>query len=389
MQLGVSITDAKGKIVYANPADAEQHGYSVEELIGKDVGAYAPAGTRRPLTPEQLKQLRHRRRQGYNARRDGSVFPVQLHSDVVLDAKGEPIGVITSCEDITERRVAEQELQNAYDELRISHTNLKAAQLQLIEAEKLESVGRLAAGVAHEVKNPLMTILTGVQYLTRFVSLPDPAARQLLDDMRDAVQRADSVIRGLLDFSAPRALECAPQNVNDIVERSLPLIKHEADRAQVTITTELGPALPALSLDGFKIQQVLINLITNAIHATPPGGSVTVRTAVRRLSLVSGADRLPQAEQLQSPQRAVFIEVEDTGSGIPEEALNKVFDPFYTTKPTGKGTGLGLSVTRQIVEMHHGSIHLENRLGAGARATVVLRVESEEATDGQATHPGG
>ena len=385
MQLGVTIVDVAGKILYANPADARQHGYTVAELIGQDIGVYSPGGRRKPLSPEELLRFISWKRESRNTRRDGTSFPAQLRSDVVLGIAGEPIGVVTSCEDITERKATEEQLRQTHGRLRQSHADLEAAQLHLIEAERMESVGRLAAGVAHEVKNPLMTLLTGVQYLQRFTPPTDPQVVTLLADMRDAVQRADAVIRGLLDFSAPRELDLEVQDLRQVIRQSLPLVKHELDRAQVTLTTELADDIPALLLDAFKLQQVLINIITNAAHATPPGGRVTVRTTHRPLRLVSGED--PGAE-LQSGRRAAFIEVEDTGSGVPPDKLSKVFDPFFTTKPTGKGTGLGLSVTRQIVEMHGGTVHLENRTEGGARVTIVLPTDTQGSNHGQEAHPG-
>lgn len=385
MQLGVTIVDVTGRILYANPADARQHGYTVAELVGQDVGVYSPGWHRKQLSSEDLLRFNSWKRESRNARRDGTSFPVQLCSDVVVGIAGQPIGVVTTCEDITERKATEEQLRQMYDRLQESHADLKATQLQLIQAEKMESVGRLAAGVAHEVKNPLMTLLTGVQYLQRFTPVTDPQVATLLADMRDSVQRADAVIRGLLDFSAPRELDLEVQDLHQIIRQSLPLVKHELDRAQVTLTSELASDIPTLRLDGFKLQQVLINIISNAAHATQPGGRITVRTTHREPRLASGPD--PGAE-LNGGRRAVFIEIEDTGSGVPPEKLSRVFDPFFSTKPTGKGTGLGLSVTRQIVEMHGGTVHLENRAEGGVRVTIVLPADTQGSDHGQEAHPG-
>ncbi|MFB3104490.1 MAG: nitrogen regulation protein NR(II), partial [Pseudomonadales bacterium] len=360
MQLGITITDLQRKIIYTNPADAKMHGYTVEDLIGEDVEIYAPAARRAALTLEQLMQFTRRNPESFNVRKDGSVFPVQLRSDLVMGVDGEPIGLVTSCEDITERKRAEEQLQGTYRELQQSHLDLQATQLQVIEADKLESMGQLAAGIAHEVKNPLMTLLTGVKFLSKFLPDQTEQVTHLLADMSDAVSRADSVIKGLLDFSAPHKLDRSPKDLNPIVERSLSLVKHELDRSQVTVVKELAKDIPPLLLDSFKIQQVLVNIVTNAVHATPPGGTVTTRTSVRPLTLISGGTVNDAAGQRNNGKRAVFLEVDDTGSGIPDERLSKIFDPFFTTKPAGKGTGLGLSVARQIVEMHGASIDIRN-----------------------------
>ena len=267
----------------------------------------------------------------------------------------------------------ERELQEAYVVLQASHEAHKSALLQLIHVEKLESVGLLAAGVAHEVKNPLTTLLTGVQYLREFAPPEDDEGKQLLEDMWLAVKRADSVIKGLLDYSRARELFLKEENVNELVERTLQFVKHECDKRRIKVTRDFGQELPRVTMDGYKVQQVLVNLFTNATHAMSEGGSLTVRTTCRSVQ--------PQAE---SPAGAhvgrdtdempseVVVEVQDTGPGIPEESLTKIFDPFFTTKPTGQGTGLGLAVSRQIMEMHGGTLDIQNN-ESGVRARLVFR----------------
>jgi len=246
---------------------------------------------------------------------------------------------------VDELTAKEKELQEAYVVLEASHEAHKAAQLQLIHAEKMESVGLLAAGVAHEVKNPLMTLLTGVEYLKEFASADDDEVKQLLDDMSSAVKRADYVIKGLLDYSRTRELDLKDEDVNELVEKTLLFVKHECDRNRIAVTRDFAEDLPTLAIDGRKVQQVLVNLFTNAIHAMSGGGTLKVTTTFRN------GQEVPQG---------VLIEVRDTGPGIPPESLSKIFDPFFTTKPTGEGTGLGLAVSRQIMEMHGGTLDLQN-----------------------------
>ena len=375
MQLGVTITDLDGRIVYANPAEARMHGFTVDELINRDVGVYARPGARKPLTQEQVSELRSRSRETTNTRRDGSVFPVHLRSDVVQSATGDVVGVVTTCEDITERKRAD-------DLLRGSLKQLREAQLQLFQAEKLESIGRMAAGVAHEVKNPLMTILTGVKILSKRLAGADEPVRVLLGDMTDAVGRADTIIGGLLNFSRERALDAKPTDLNDIVERSLLLVKHELDKAQIHVTRQLDQSLPALALDEFKIEQVLVNVLTNAIHAIGEVGEITVRSSAKTLALGANVG-YRQTDRYIPGERVVMVQVDDTGPGIPEQLEGKIFDPFFTTKPTGVGTGLGLSVCRQIVEMHGGTVELANREPHGVRATIMLKTDRTEADDGE------
>ena len=273
---------------------------------------------------------------------------------------------------VKERTAAATELRQAYLDLRRSHSDLQLAQWKLIEAEKLEAVGQLAAGVAHEVKNPLMTLLTGVRYLQHHAPSLDGAVRTLLEDMHEAVKRADRVITGLLDFATPRELTLAPADLNGVIARSGGLVKHEIDRARVALELDLAHDLAPLSLDVFKIQQVLVNVLTNAAHATPPGGQITVRTYRKGLQLPSDAPDSGPAAGMQAAGEVVMLEVDDTGTGVPAHALDKLFDPFFTTKPAGKGTGLGLAVSRQIIEMHGGSIHVANRPDGGARVTIAF-----------------
>ena len=274
--------------------------------------------------------------------------------------------------EISERTRAEDQLTRANDELlqsrenlvdaladlQKSHADLKAAQWQLIEATKLESIGRLAAGVAHEVKNPLMTLTMVADYLAQVIPAHEPDAASMLQDMRDAIQRANRVISELLEFSRPGELTLKPEDFHAIVDRALSLVKLEVARHHIDVVRQLGDALPALPMDKNKIEQVLVNIFMNAIQAMPQGGMLTVRTF--------------GAQAGQSGEPALTVEIDDTGPGIPDAYLTKVFDPFFTTKPAGQGTGLGLCVARQIIQLHGGTIALGNRPEGGARVTIVL-----------------
>lgn len=264
-----------------------------------------------------------------------------------------------------------------FGEVRRYKAELLAAQLQLIQSEKLDSLGRMAAGIAHEVKNPLMVILTGVKILSKR-SNADEQTRVLLQDMADAVGRADKIIGGLLSYSRDRGLDLAAADLNNVVTSSLRLVKHDFDRARMQVTTELDPAIPRLQLDEFKVQQVLVNIFNNALHATGEDGKLAVRTALvtlRRGPFVG--DR--KTDRFRSGERVAVIEVDDSGPGIKDADMKKIFDPFFTTKPTGVGTGLGLSISRQIVDMHGGTIDIGNRDGGGARVTMTFKLDGNGA----------
>lgn len=267
----------------------------------------------------------------------------------------------------------EQALLASCRELACTNEKLSQTQLQLLQVEKMESVGRLAAGVAHEVKNPLAVIAMGIDYLSRSALPDEENVRPVLAGMRRAVGRALGVIRGLLDFSAPATLDVASADVNEVIEQSLLLVKHELLRSHVVVHKAVGGALPRVRLDVNKIEQVFINLLTNAAHAMPDGGSLMIAT--RQDQAVSFGDSIGEskADRFRPGDVVVIVTLEDTGPGIPEEKLAKVFDPFYTTKSASKGTGLGLTVVRNIVELHRGAIEIRNRPEGGLAVTLTFR----------------
>jgi signal transduction histidine kinase len=267
-------------------------------------------------------------------------------------------------------------LQKTLTALQKSHEDLKSAQFQLIQAEKLQSVGRLAAGVAHEVKNPLGILRMGVDYLSQHVQSTDENVALILSDMSEAINRADGIILGLLDFSAPHALDSHSEDLRALMEQSLSLVRHLVNEAGVQVVREFAPELPAVWLDRNKIKQVFVNLLTNACHAMPRGGTLTVRTSTRKLKATETSHDAGarHAGRFRAGSSVVVAEVLDTGTGIPEEKLTHVYDPFFTTKETGQGTGLGLTVTKKIVELHGGSIEIQNRKEGGVVVTLLFRV---------------
>jgi signal transduction histidine kinase len=264
-----------------------------------------------------------------------------------------------------------------FGEVRRYQDELRAAQLQLIQSEKLESLGRLSAGVAHELKNPLMMMLTGVQILTRRQANGDEQIKQLLKDMANAVERADKIISGLLNYSRDGGLNKASKNLNTVIEQSVGFVKHELG-SRISVATQLHESLPQLMLDEFKIQQVFVNLLINAIHAIDGQGEIRITTSIEKMARGPMVG-FRKTDRYVPGEAVVMVKVEDSGTGIPQENLKKVFDPFFTTKPTGKGTGLGLSVSRQIVEMHDGTLDIGNSEEGGACATMVFKVEQKGA----------
>ncbi|MGZ8898831.1 MAG: sensor histidine kinase [Limisphaerales bacterium] len=279
---------------------------------------------------------------------------------------------------------SEDALRRALQEIRASHQRLQSTQLQLIQAAKMECVGTLAAGVAHEVKNPLQTILMGLAYLAKNIVVDDDTIGLVLSDMRESVKRADAIVRDLIYLSAAQKIEMKPRDVNGVLEHSLMFVNYDLIRCRVLVKRELARDLPLVRLDEAKMEQVFINLFMNAIQAMPKGGDLFLRTrACRWVGASAGSD--PLASKFQAGDVVAVIEIEDTGSGIHDEKLQKVFQPFFTTKPSGLGTGLGLPVSKQILDLHGGSIGLGHGTRGGVRATITLKAEQEQ--NEKETHP--
>jgi PAS domain S-box-containing protein len=299
------------------------------------------------------------------------------HAEAILKRKNEELSA------------SEEALTRALADLRRSHEELKHTQLQLIQAEKMESIGGLAAGVAHEVKNPLQTIVMGTRYLTRALGDKDATVQQVLQDIRDAVHRADTIVKGLLEFAAPRELTLTREPINEVLAESLKLVNYAVTDHGVQVVREFAETLPPLTIDKAKMEQVFINLFMNAIHAMPGGGTLTVRTGYRFIASgeINPEDR-GEGDTYRTGQMVVAVEIEDTGHGIPQEKLTKVFDPFFTTKAPGKGTGLVLTVVKRIVEMNGGVIDIRNRKeGGGVRVTLIFKPGRRPAHEPQETHP--
>ncbi|MEI8234075.1 MAG: ATP-binding protein [Verrucomicrobiota bacterium] len=315
------------------------------------------------------------------SRTDGTPVWVLTSKSPLCDGQGRLVGTFGISRDITELHDAQEALEKANADLRQSRENLlhtleelRSVQLQLVEAEKMKLVGRLAAGVAHEVKNPLAIISMGLEYLNSQKS-DDPNLPVVLAEIDNAVQRADRVVRELLDFSAPKKMNRAPEDVNRLVRNALVLVRGELLPRKVAVVEELTADLPLARLDAMKIEQVLVNLFSNAAQAMETGGRLIVRTASRQVTGIG--ENIAHSDRFRPGDRLVSIEILDTGPGIPEADLGKVFEPFFTTKPTGKGSGLGLTVTKTIVDLHGGEIEIENRPEGGVHVTLLFNVDTD------------
>jgi two-component system NtrC family sensor kinase len=250
------------------------------------------------------------------------------------------------------------QLEENLSRLAQSHKDLRVAQQQLIQSEKMASVGQLAAGVAHEINNPLGTILLYSHMILEKLERKD-SRREELDTIAKEATRCRDIVRGLLDFARQRKLQVENVDVNRILEEGISLVTAQPAFQRVQIAKTLDPSLPATEGDPVQLKEVFLNILSNAGEAMPQGGKVTV---VSRF--------------LEAGSHPIEIMIRDTGQGIPQENLNKIFMPFFTTKKIGQGTGLGLAIAYGIVKMHRGSIDVQSKVGEGTTFWVKLPADS-------------
>jgi PAS domain S-box-containing protein len=376
--------DREERFTFANQRFCNLLGKSLEEIIGKtDFDFYTPELASKFQRDDRwvIETGRSFETVEENKSATGGKIYVQVVKTPIYDAHSEILGTQCIFWDITERKQFEERLQNANAELarneqalRKSNEALRAAQMQLIQAEKMESIGTLAAGVAHEVKNPLAILMMGLNYLAKKLQGSDEHIASVVKEMREAIQRADSITRELLDFASNRQLAIQPEHLNDLIQETLRLLRHALKEKQIELREEYASDLPRIGVDKRQIQQVFVNLFMNAVHAIPPGGgTITIRTFCKELTEAAHFEGSRRADRMWVGDTVVVAEVEDTGTGIPEEYLLKIFDPFFTTKPTGLGTGLGLSVSKKIIELHGGTLSIKNIEGSGVRVTLTLK----------------
>jgi len=224
---------------------------------------------------------------------------------------------------------------------------------QIMKSERLATLGQLAAGVAHEINNPLGTISIYTQMILDDLGKDNDSCRESLAVVMKQTNRAGRIVKDLLEYARQPEPEMRILNINDVLRKAIAIITHPAELQSIRVTTNLAPELPDSQGDSDKLQQVFVNIIVNALQAMPKGGELTIST------------RLTEVNKL------IEIEISDTGCGIPQEHLGKLFDPFFSTKSAGEGTGLGLSVSLGIVERHNGTIDVKSKVGEGS--TFIIR----------------
>jgi PAS domain S-box-containing protein len=284
-------------------------------------------------------------------------------SPLLID--GKTPGILITSNDVTKRVELEEALKQytveLEDKVDKGTATAKKLEQQVLHSEKLAALGRLAAGVAHEIGNPLTSISTFAQLLREMAT--DEFTQSSLDIINNHIQRITEIVRRMSTFSRADSLNIKFVQLNDVVNSTLDLMRFDKRmKSTIEIGVSLDPGLPKTMIDEGQMSQVFINIILNALDAMPDGGKLTITT--RHEKVYQGRDD-------------ILIGFADTGVGISKDSLEKIFDPFYTTKEVGKGTGLGLSVSYNIVRRFKGDIKVESELGKGTVFTIILPVVKE------------
>lgn len=342
----LEITDVDGRIIYVNPAFERASGYSKEEMIGKNPNVFGSGKHPKSFWENMWKTIKSGNvwvGEVENKRRDGESYLTYLLISPVADRSGKIVGYFGVHRDITEQR-------------RLEH--------QLFQAQKMESIGTLAAGIAHEVGNPLTSISSLVQVVQR--TTQDDFTKEKLELIKHQVTRISKIIRDLVDFSRPSSYEVQVTDVNRCIRQAIDIVRVGKKSKSIHFDVALDPAIPSIHLVPDQVEQVLINILINAVDAV---FDVQQHRPERRDGRITVSSRV-EGENLQ-------ITIEDNGQGMSDEQVEKIFEPFFTTKGVGEGTGLGLWVSYGIVKSFHGQIRVESQGGEGSSFIILLPIHSD------------
>jgi len=328
----VIVDAADCHVVFANDVCSRVLGLDRYWLEGRPVTELFP-DQERPTVRDlcsAARDLGHAHRDDLHLRRvDGELIPVFANAGFI--DYGDRHRVLLVCVDISERQALEG---------------------QLIQSEKMAAIGQLAAGIAHELRNPLAIVMNALYDLRQVLGPGDPEVTEDLNIAEEEIARAQGIINNLLEFSRESGVELERVDVNDVLTRTVQLMHKFLENHGVEVDVELGP-IAACVVNANGMRQIMLNLVTNAVQAMPDGGRLALRTA-------------------QVAGNRIRLEVRDTGVGIPAHRLKDIFNPFYTTKAPGQGTGLGLSVVHSILERYRGSIHVSSEVGVGTTFRIEL-----------------
>ncbi len=263
--------------------------------------------------------------------------------------------------DITERVLKEVELRSAYDTLRETRD-------QLIQKDKMAALGRLASGIAHEIRNPMEIILMGIDFLENRIEASDTIGKQSLDRIYNAAERVNNIINDILKFSRKTAFDIEEVNVCILVDEVLELAAHLTEKRGVEVKTQIPAEAVTVAANRNMLEQVLLNLVHNAVDAMAATQEkvLTIRVSVAEVQSVGYKTGYRKADYFRVGDPMVVIDVADTGKGMDKDVLTKLFEPFFTTKDPGKGTGLGLSLALMIMDRMRGTIDVASAPGEGS-----------------------
>jgi len=359
-------TDRDGMITIANEACCQLLGYARDDLLGKSVGMIFADGS--PNAFWRGSELWQKCRAGGSATGvetvlrtlSGQDVPVSLNASMMRDRLGVVIGALLVATDLREMKrllvdaqtAAEAEREQAA-KLAEAYHQLQAIQARLVQSEKMSSLGRMAASVAHEINNPLGAIMV-YSHLVLETSPEDFPGRTNLQNICRETVRCRDIVRGLLDFARPAGGTFQRADLNAIVRSAHELLKGQASFSDVEVRLDLHASPLVVRGDASQLQQAFTNLMANAAEAVNGPGLITVR---------SSADE---------PGGMLAVSVTDTGCGIRREDVERIFEPFFTTKQQGHGTGLGLAIVYGIIERHGGTVKVDSSPGRGTTFTVLL-----------------
>ena len=351
---GIVVVDPRGVPLIFNEGAERILGYKASEIMGNPVNfrKFYPAA----VAAEMMRRMR--------SPEYGPPDKLNTTRITFINKKGEEVPVNFSATIIRERGVEVGSVGIFSDlrEILKVHQELEAAQSQLVHTEKIASLGRMAAGVAHEINNPLAGILIYSELLRRDLGA-EAEYRENLDVIINQTMRCQQIVNRLLDFSRQTLGQKKLFDVNDLIRRCVDLISHQAFFHNIKVIRHLDPNLPQIIGDPGQIQQVVTNLLLNAADAMTGAGTITITTYPA-----------PHAD-------GVVLKFKDTGAGMPPDILDKIFEPFFTTKAPGKGTGLGLSIVYGVIQRHGGTITAESAPGRGTTFSITLPLESWEKWD--------
>lgn len=324
--------DVSGKIVSWNKGAALLFGLEPDQATGRPFSILLPQEKRLIGDDEVILRRIHDEGSVKNFELDcetdsGQRIMVSLTGTVLRNEKGTFIGTALIMRDVTQ---------------------LKQYEMELRQTEKLSFIGQISTGIAHEIGTPLNIILGNAEYLMMDVKSGDRDYDELKMIIGET-NRIAKLIQQLLDFARPKRMRSKPVLLNTEIEGVLQLLKNQLDKSSIKLTLKLSDGIPNVFGDAAQLQEVFVNLIVNAIHSMEKGGELTISTSV------NGA----------ADGGSLEVAIADTGCGIPEENLQKIFNPFFTTKEVGKGTGLGLAITQRIIQDHKGTIAVESTVGKG------------------------